>query len=540
MSSGCIATSTPPSSPTTQSPITSNPSPPGATAPSTGFWQHVGLDPVVASKLLPTVLGLLTTFFCFQLALELLPIPLTGFLASLLLNQNLWMQDGLASATPRAFLYPILMAFLYTIARRSGWGICLAIAALGVFYPSLVLVCAALLVLRCLSIGRKFPFIRINRRDMGVNLAGLTVAAVVVLVYAITASEFAPIVSLEQARSLPEFSANGRTSFFSDDPWQFWLNGTRSGINLPAALIPPLNYIGLLLIPMLCRRHTFPLLQQLNAPSGSQTGGQFERNIVLLGQLAMASALLFFAAHHLLFQLHLPSRYTLHTLRILMSLSAAIVLTILLDSCLRMVHPTSHWGRSAFAWLSAGLLLVTAIGFPITRDRFIWTGYRVGTEPALYEFFQAQPADITIASLEPEADNLPAFTRRAILAGAEYSIPFHLGYYLPLRQRTIALLIAQYTNSPTELLDVLDTYQPDYWLLSRDSFSAERLRGDRWLQQFQPAFQTALSALEEDRRGVMQQIANRCTVVSTDRHTVVDTHCLRSQLTHRDTNSTDT
>ena len=208
---------------------------------STLYWllAQCGFDPVVASKLLPTVLGLLTTYFCFQLALQLLPIPFTGFLASLLLNQNLWMQDGLASATPRAFLYRILLAFLYAISRRCGWGICLSIAALGFFYPSLVLVCAALLVLRCLSLTRRFPYLRINPRDMGLNLAGLTVAVLVVLFYAASASEFAPIVSLEQARSLPEFAANGRTSFFSDDPWQFWFNGTRSGINLTAALIPP-------------------------------------------------------------------------------------------------------------------------------------------------------------------------------------------------------------------------------------------------------------------------------------------------------------
>ena len=157
----------------------------------------------------------------------------------------------------------------------------------------------------------------------------------------------------------------------------------------------------------------------------------------------------------------------------------------------------------------------------------------MGREPALYEFFQAQPADRTIASLEPEADNLPAFARRSILTGAEYSIPFHLGYYLPLRERTIALLTAQYSPSPAELVDVLDTYQPDFWLLSRDSFKAERLRGDRWLQQFQPAFQVALSALEDGTVGLLQQTADTCTVLSTDRHIVVDTDCVRSRLAAR-------
>ena len=73
----------------------------------------VGIDPLVLSKLLPLVLGLLTTIYCFGVCVQLLPVPITGFIGALLLNQNLWMQDGLISATPKAFLYPLFLSFLY-------------------------------------------------------------------------------------------------------------------------------------------------------------------------------------------------------------------------------------------------------------------------------------------------------------------------------------------------------------------------------------------------------------------------------------------
>jgi hypothetical protein len=46
---------------------------------------------------------LLTTGYCFGVCVQLLPVPMTGFIGALLLNQNLWMQDGLISATPKAF-----------------------------------------------------------------------------------------------------------------------------------------------------------------------------------------------------------------------------------------------------------------------------------------------------------------------------------------------------------------------------------------------------------------------------------------------------
>ena len=73
---------------------------------------EIGLDPLLFSKLLPMGLGLIVTGYCFGLALQIFPAPLCGFLASVLLNQNLWMRNDLSSGTPRAFAYPLLLAFL--------------------------------------------------------------------------------------------------------------------------------------------------------------------------------------------------------------------------------------------------------------------------------------------------------------------------------------------------------------------------------------------------------------------------------------------
>lgn len=79
----------------------------------------VGIGPILLSKLLPIVLGLITTGYCFGVCMQLFPVPMTGFIGALLLNQNLWMQDGLISATPKAFIYPLFLAFLYYVLRRS-------------------------------------------------------------------------------------------------------------------------------------------------------------------------------------------------------------------------------------------------------------------------------------------------------------------------------------------------------------------------------------------------------------------------------------
>ncbi|NJO71932.1 MAG: hypothetical protein HC825_10170 [Oscillatoriales cyanobacterium RM1_1_9] len=45
------------------------------------YWlmNQLGLEPIMSSKVLPMILGLIATVYCFGIGLELLPIPLMGF-----------------------------------------------------------------------------------------------------------------------------------------------------------------------------------------------------------------------------------------------------------------------------------------------------------------------------------------------------------------------------------------------------------------------------------------------------------------------------
>lgn len=67
---------------------------------------NIGVEPIFLSKLLPLILGLITTAYCFGISMQLLAIPAAAFLSTFLLNQNLWLASDLSSSTPRAFLYP--------------------------------------------------------------------------------------------------------------------------------------------------------------------------------------------------------------------------------------------------------------------------------------------------------------------------------------------------------------------------------------------------------------------------------------------------
>ncbi|MBE9191254.1 hypothetical protein IQ230_13000 [Gloeocapsopsis crepidinum LEGE 06123] len=479
----------------------------------------LGIDPLWLSKVLPIVLGLITTAYSFSVCLQLLPIPITGFIGSILLNQNLWMQDGLISATPKAFIYPLFLAFLYYFLRRSFILCLIAIALLGLFYPSLLFVCTLILLFQICHWRHWQLYLSRNRRDYVFCIAGIGVVVLVLLPYALHTSEFAPTIPISTARTLPEFSPGGRSSFFNHDLWEFWFNESRSGIRLTSALMPPLVYAGILLPIMLLYPSLFPLATKIR------------RNIILLPQLLLASLVMFFIAHALIFKLHLPSRYTQHSLRIVITIAAAIALTLLLDTLLRQSFAYRRRIpklKRAFTFTAAIVITLALIFYPSILNNFLWTGYVVGSSPSLYQFFQQQPANSLIASLADEANNLPSFAQRSILVGSEYAIPYHWGYYSQFRQRTLDLIQAQYSQDLTDVQKFVRQYSIDFWLLEKNAFTPEYIASDRWIQQFQPLATNTIQQLQQTVPA-LSNISVQCTIFEVDRFVVLQAQCIQKQ-----------
>ena len=71
----------------------------------------LGISPLLLNKLLPLGLGLIASGYFFAFSMQILPLPITSFMATLMFNQNIWRKDDLVSATPRAFIYPLFLAF---------------------------------------------------------------------------------------------------------------------------------------------------------------------------------------------------------------------------------------------------------------------------------------------------------------------------------------------------------------------------------------------------------------------------------------------
>ena len=165
----------------------------------------------------------------------------------------LWQQDDLASATPRAFLPAFLLALLWALAaRRRALAAGLTIVSAG-FYPVVTAIGAALLVVRLVEWRSNRPRLSRQRADWLAASGALVLGAAVALLPGSTVSRFGAVVTLEQARAMPEFSPAGRRQFFVDDPVIYWLVSPRSGLDLTATdrLVPGLPLLVWLVLPAL-------------------------------------------------------------------------------------------------------------------------------------------------------------------------------------------------------------------------------------------------------------------------------------------------
>lgn len=490
----------------------------------------LGITPLVFSKILPICLAIPTTIYSFLLSLRLFPLPFTAFISTLILNQSLWFSTDLASATPRSFIYPLLPAFLYYLLRGSKIAIALIMMLQSLFYPLLIFLYGGILSIHW-------------RKNILFLAAIFGLTTLCMAPYIISASHYGPVVSYQQAWQMGEHWQGGRHHFFDPNPWKFWLIGQHSGI-LPAVM-PPIIWVSII----------FPLLQH-NSERFRLMRLVKPENIRLIVQIIGVAIALYFAAHLFFLKLFFPTRHTIHLFRVLMSIGAGISLTSILDwlvNFFKYNHLQSNYpnySKSNFIKTLQQIAILSTITiisiilffYPNFLKTYPKSEYRIGRHPDLYEFIQQQPKDILIATLSNEADNLPTFTHRPILIGREYALPFHLGYYQQIRQRTLDLINAQYHPNLQPVQAVIKKYGIDLWLLEKDSNQPTYLTQKTWLRSFQPTFNQALNninninnlnQISEDNKlenyPALTKIANTCTIWQNQQFWLLKAKCISEQ-----------
>jgi hypothetical protein len=480
----------------------------------------LGIEPHLFNKFIPGILALMVTVFSFAVSLELLPIPFGAFMTAQLFSQNVWGKQGTISGTARDFAYPLFFIFLYFWLKRSLWGVCFTLFLTSLFYPPMILIFAGALFCQLWQFKGFIPRLVGDRQVYLFSCICLAAAFVLLIPYVLTSGEYGPTVTLEQARNIPQFQAGGRTSFFNDNLWEYWVGSMRSGMIINEALIPYIVGIGFL-FPWLSKYpQRFKLLTKINP------------KISYLRYLLVASYGWFFMAHATLFKLYLPSRYVGKSLRVVIILAASLTLLMLLEAVLSWAinQPTSQ-AKSLTAQSATALLIIILVGYPFMRSEFLDTGYDIGTHPELYQFIEKQPKDTLVASLTEEADNISSFTNRSVLSSREHAIPYHMGYFLPLRKRIFALIEAQYTPDLALVQNFLQHYGVDLWLIDKASFNIPYLADNRWLTDQQPVTQEAIKELEQGIVPAIALLQDTCSVFQDAQYNLLESACILKQGT---------
>jgi hypothetical protein len=484
---------------------------------TTLYWilAKVGIDPVFVGKIIPAFLALLITIYGFKLSLKLLPLPIHGFITTLLLNQVLWMEDDLISATPRAFIYPLFIAFLYYLLERRIFAVLLIIILQGLFYPQIVLIYLGLLIIRLANKTH-------DQFRWKTLLFGIIVSGIVLIPYRLMSNEFGPIITVAEAKLIPTFNLIdqewGRNLFFPDNPFIYWLLSPRSGL-LFLGVLPPLALTGLALPFLLRKKQQFPLSSLAS------------EHLIILRQILLASVELFCLSHLFLFQLHLPNRYIYHSVRVMLVLASGVTLTLLLDQQFRVWSQKIQLGMSPKNWmkfglaLSLGLILMIVPFFPplATYHRL----YRTGNAPEVYQFLLTQPKDTLVASLSEEADYLPTFAQRSTLVSLEYSIPYHSGYYTPLRQKTIDVIQAQYSTNWQTIQQFIQNYGIDFWLLDQPAFELDYIQDQKLIRDVNQE-KTVQTQLQQGKVPVLSQTVESCSIIQTEDHILLSASCVEN------------
>jgi hypothetical protein len=328
----------------------------------------------------------------------------------------------------------------------------------------------------------------------------------------LASARFGPTVSSTEARAMQEFGPNGRQPVFFEDPRQ-WLTSDLTGLDLRAteALTQvPILFAYLLVAAMLPRMFVRRLLA-VKRISGES---------VILLQLLAASFGLFLLAHLVLFQLYYPARYVKWSIPLVLAVAAGLALGIVIETVAARIRPARR------GLLIGGLALGLAVALLARPARY--EIFAADEHPRITAYLRSQPKDILVAGLL-EADSVPSFAERAVVASREHALPLHEGYYGAMRTRVEDLIQAYYAQSPGEVADFATRYGVDVFLVNRTAFQPETFK-DPWTGRtklrWEPFTSAVLGRLEKPGRFALLELAESCAVVDDGEVAVVPTNCL--------------
>lgn len=453
----------------------------------------LGISPLLLTKLYPVPLTLLTAWLAFRFLLGTGIRPVAAALGAVLFVQGIWVSDDIASATARAFSWPMLMAVLVCWREnRAVLGAALGVV-LSLTYPSAAVFAGGMIGLVCLAKlldGKKtLADLRALWTRPAIVVAGLFLGALA----ALATGTGGDVVSAAEARRMAEFDEGGRTAFFLENPITYWLLAKRSGA-LPEPVLRHVLLVAAVALAAL-RWQRLPLAA---------------RRLSLAA--IIAGLILWAAAHATLFTLYLPGRYSLIGERVAFCVLAGAGLAAWLPS-----QPSRLWKGLAAALVALPLLALLVPPRTLTL-------ISVPEAPRLMAALGETPKNSLVAGFSRDLDDIPASSLRRVLTAREYHLPYDMAYALAMRDRLADTAAAVFASGPEGVEALVQRYGVTHLLIERGQVTPQGARQSWWWPILAQDGRQPDCSAEACRVWVLEQ--PRCVVAEQAGHVLLSAACL--------------
>lgn len=471
-------------------------------------FDFLGIVPVTTARLLPVILFPLTALFAFRFARAISPDPRVACLGALFLMLALVSSDSVVSATPRAFAPLFFLIFLDGLARRTMVQMAIGLFCLAGFYPIVAVVAATALGIALIDFSDR-PRIKLSAANLAFVAVGLLASAVGVAPFLIDSTQFGPTATVDAAREMATFAADGRTSVFGPDGKIDFICHRRIGLVKDCdSLFDP---FVLFLFVAMAAAPTFLLVRHIKSCGKSGS--------VIPFVVGVAAVSWFVVAAIFAFKLHVPNRFILRVTPAAVALPYGLLVGEAVRNGLAFAFSNGTRRRIEIIAMLIGLIGYLAIVAGQSHRYFAtWNN------PNLAAAIADLPVGTTVAGFVKDADFVPIMAKRQVLFSRELSVALHLGYYQQIEIRMRDMLDVQWTPDMAVLTEKLGRHPVDIFMITAEGLS-KRVLGGR--------FEGMLGNFVERKRAefgdaptALSRLAPNCQRGTFDGIQLLDAQCL--------------
>lgn len=421
------------------------------------------IDPMVFSKFLPIILLALSSLYVFKLLKYITNSNYTGILGALISMISSAFLPAMIGGNPRAFIYPLLFAFLYYLIKKEYLKSSIAMVLQCSFYPTVFLLAVPTYLCSFIKIGhKKISFDKSISKIVFFILAVLVGGSILCTKYTLSYKpHIGTPITRQQMINNPEFYKGGRLRILPTPPLpeliKHHLKETIFGyknVREHQEILGPRKSrraIGNAIIFALILFLLFEIVRKKIF---------FPPEILFL---FLSSVLMYKISDLLLLKLFLPNRYVGPAVRII----GIIIFTVAIGQLIIKIKNV----RTKRVFQIAVVILVL-LNFNTNKEANL---IDMSHNKELYGYLSSLPKDAMIAAHPLLADGIPTFALRKVFVKFELSLPYLDNYWETIKKRTFNLFDAYYSENPLSIYRFCEENEIDYLVVDKKHFTKEYL-----------------------------------------------------------------